>query len=46
MFSTINKQFYLYIYLYKHIQLQTAFKNYLNNKITDNDFMTTIIMII
>ena len=38
MFSEINEQLDFYIYIYKNIQLQAAFKDYLNKKISYNDF--------
>ena len=38
MFSTINEQLDFYIYIYKNIQLQAAFNDYLNKKITYDEF--------
>ena len=38
MFSEINEQVDFYIYIYKNIQLQAAFNDYLNKKITYNEF--------
>ena len=38
MFSEINEQLDFYIYIYKNIQLQAAFNDYLNKKITYNEF--------
>ena len=38
MFSEINEQLDFYIYIYKNIQLQAAFNDYLNKKISYNDF--------
>ena len=32
MFSEINEQLDFYIYIYKNIQLQAAFNDYLNKK--------------
>ena len=46
MFSEINEQLDFYIYIYKNIQLQAAFNDYLNKKIHIMNFMTIIIKII